>query len=67
MMEGSRQKQRRPFSDTYNEMENTIWNIDLLDYAGRNVDIFHWNDFSKLLQTTHIFDLTAELGAVEKR
>lgn len=35
--------------------------------AGWNVDILHWDDFSKLLQTVHILDLAAELGAVENR
>lgn len=40
---------------------------DLLDDAGWNVDIVHWDNFSKLLQTIHILDFTAELGAVENR
>lgn len=46
-----------------------VFNIeaDSLDNAGWNVDILHRDDFSKLLQTIHIFDLTAELGAVENR
>lgn len=39
--------------------------IDSLDDAGWNVDILHWDDFPKLPQTIHIFDLTAELGARE--
>lgn len=37
---------------------------DSLDNAGWNVDILHWDDFSKLLQTIHILDFTDELGAV---
>lgn len=40
---------------------------DSLDDAGWNVDILHWDDFSKFLQTIHILDLTAELGAVENK
>lgn len=38
---------------------------DSLDDAGWDVDIVHRDNFSKLLQTIHILDLTAELGAVE--
>lgn len=36
-------------------------NADSLHDAGRNVDILHWDYFSKLLQAVNILDLTAEL------
>lgn len=55
--------QRLKFRFIYSNMIQA----DSLDDAGWNVDILHWDDFSKLLQTIHIFDLTAELGAIENR
>lgn len=35
------------------------------DNAVRYMHILHRNDFSELLQTMHILDLTAELGTYE--
>lgn len=46
---------------TYKHLKPT----DSLNDAGWNVDILHWDDFSKLPQTIHILDFTAELGATE--
>lgn len=58
-------------SDCYKRKSIRIYCImtqaDSLDNAGWNVDILHWDDISKFLQTVHILDLTAELGAVENK
>lgn len=55
------------FPSKSDEQIHTAKTDNSLDDAGWNVDILHWDDFSELLQTIHILDLTAELGAVENR